>query len=209
MLKRFFSKKEKEVIPDKPIGFGYKNKWIAVKSCNKEEVAKFLNLKKVKESNWEDGIKYGYEKGIFITPEINGWILVLGIDISDLDMNETRELLETVSTKFDECQIFLTQRTIEYHFWGLAKKGKIERLYSFFIESEESLLNVGEPTAVEKKYRFINSLSKKVNNYEHYEGEDVKFPNEQIVMEIAENWSINPTKIKEYKNLEGIGLIGK
>ena len=39
-----YAKKDKEVIPDKPIGFGYKNKWIAVKSSSKEEVAKFLNL---------------------------------------------------------------------------------------------------------------------------------------------------------------------
>lgn len=208
MFKKFFSKKDKEVIPDKPIGFGYKNKWIAVKSCSKEEVAKFLNLKKVKESNWENGIKYGYEKGIFITPEINGWILVLGIDISDLETEETKDILKKTSKEFGECQIFLTHRIVEYHFWGLARNGKIERLYSYVGESGENMIIDGEPTEIERNYNLVDSFSDEAKEDRYWEREDIEIPDEETVMKIAENWSINPSKIGEYQNIGGIGLIG-
>ena len=208
MFKRFFSKKDKKVIPDKPIGFGYKNKWIAVKSTSKEEVAKFLNLRNVKESNWENGIKYGYEKGIFITPEINGWILVLGIDISDLEIEETKDFLKRTSKEFGECQIFLTHRVVEYHFWGLARNGKIERLYSYIGESGENMIINGEPTEIERNFNLVDSFSDESKEDEYWEREDIEIPDEGTVMNIAENWSVNPTKIGEYQNIGGVGLIG-
>ena len=197
------------MVPDKPIGFGYKNKWIAVKSNDKEKVATFLNLKNIQKSNWESGLKFGYEKGMFVTPEIKGWILVLGIDISDLETNNTKELLQRISKEFGECQIFLTHRIVEYHFWGLARNGKIERLYSYVGESGENLIVEGEPTEIEKRYNLVNTFSVEAKNDEYLEREDIEIPDEEIVMKIAEDWSINPTKIKEYQDIEGIGLIGK
>jgi hypothetical protein len=209
MFKRFFSKKSKKLIPDKPIGFGYKHKWLAIKSTDKNKVAKFLKLKNIQESNWEYGVNFGYEKGVFVTPEIDGWILVLGIEIFDLETDATREFLIRMSTEFGEVQIFLTHRVVEYHFWGLAKEGEIERLYAYIGDSGENLIIEGEPTKVEKKYNFINTLSKEAESDEYWEREDLEFPNEEIVMEIAEAWSINPTKIETMQNIEGIGLIGK
>ena len=208
MFKRFFSKKDKEVVPDKPIGFGYKNKWIAVKSSSKEEVAKFLNLRKVKESNWENGIKYGYEKGIFISPEINEWILVLGIDVSDLETEETKDFLKRASKEFGECQIFLTHRVVEYHFWGLARNGEIKRLYSYVGESGENMIINGEPTEIERNFNLVDSFSDESKEDEYWEREDIEIPDEETVMKIAENWSVNPTKIGEYQNIGGVGLIG-
>ena len=209
MFKKLFSKKVKELVADQPQGFGYKNKWLAVKSNNKELVAEFLKLKNVEKSNWEDGIKHGYEIGEFITPTINGWILVLGIDISDLESESTKSLLRSVSQEFGECQIFSTHRIVEYHFWGLAKNGEIERLYSYIGETGENMIIEGKPTEVEKKYNLVNTFSDEAQKDDYWEREDIEFPNEDIVMEIAENWSINPTKIEDYKNIEGIGLISK
>ena len=208
MFKKYFSKKEQEVLPDKPIGFGYKNKWLAIKSNNKEKVAELLELKNIKKSNWKDGIEFGYKKGIFITPEINGWILVLGIDISDLEIESTKGLLKRVSKKFGECQIFLTHRIVEYHFWGLARDGKIERLYSYAGESNENMIIEGEPTEAERKYNFVNTFLEQANNDEYWKRENIEFPDEDMVMEIAKKWSINPTRIEDYEGVEGIGLIG-
>lgn len=208
MFKNFFSKKNQEVIPDKPIGFGFKNKWLAVKSNSKEEVAKYLKLKKVRVSNWEKGVKHGYEKGVFITPEIKGWILVLGINISDLEMQGTKDFLKKTSQEFGECQIFLTHRIIEYHFWGLAKNGIIQRLYSYVGESGENKIIEGEPTAIERNYNLVNSFLEEANQDEYWEREDIKIPDEEMVMMIAESWSVNPTKISEFRNIGGIGLIG-
>jgi len=209
MFKKFFSKKAKEISPDKPIGFGYKNKWLAIKSNSKEKVADFLKLKDIKESNWEDGVKFGYNKGVFVTPEINGWILALGVDISDLETQETKEFLVKASKEFQECQIFLTNRIVEYHFWGLARNGKIERLYSYLGETQENTIIEGEPTTIEKKYNLVNSFSDETKKDGYWKKEDIEFVNEITVMAIAESWSVNPTKIEALKNIKGIGLIGK
>jgi hypothetical protein len=207
MFKKFFAKREKEIIPDSPIGFGYKNKWLAVSSNNNEEVAKFLELKEIKKSNWFDGLEFGYRKGVFLTPEINGWVLVLGIDISDLEIESTQKLLKSVSEEFGECQIFQTHRVVDYHFWGLARFGKIERLYSIG-ESGNSIIE-GEPTEAELDYNLVNTFSEESKKDDYWEREDIDIPNEETVMEIAEAWSINPTRIDEFQNVEGIGLIGK
>ena len=209
MFKKLFSKKVKKLTQDKPQGFGYKNKWLVVKSNDNEKVAKFLEFKNIEKSNWTDGLKFGYEKGIFITPTIRGWILVLGIDISDLETESSKELLRRVSQEFGECQIFLTQRIIEYHFWGLARNGEIERLYSYVGETDENMIIEGAPTEVEKKCNLVNFSSEKAKNDEYWEREDIEFPNEETVMQIAENWSVNPTKIGEYDDIKGFGLICK
>lgn len=208
MFKKFFSKNEKEIVADNPIGFGYKNKWLAIKSDSNEKVASFLKLKEIKKSNWKDGVQFGYGKGVFITPEINGWILVLGIDISDLEIESTKELLKSVSKEFGECQIFLTYRNVEYHFWGLARNGEIVRLYSYFSESDNLIIE-GEPTEVEKGYNLVNSFSEESNKDGYWRQENLDIPNEEILMNIAEAWSINPTKIDKIPMIQGIGLIGK
>lgn len=209
MFKKFFKKKEKKIIQDKPIGFGYKNKWIAVKSNNKKKVAKFLKLKNIKNSNWKEGVSFGYKNGVFVTPEINGWILVLGLDISELESEATKKILKNFSKEFGECQIFLTHRVVDYHFWGLAKNGIIERLYSYGGESGENLIVEGEPTEIEKQYNLVNTFSEesKIENY--WKRKDLDFPDEETVMEIAETWSVNPTKIESYHNIDGEGLIGQ
>ncbi len=208
MFKKFFSKKEKEIIPDAPRGFGYKNKWLAIKSNNKEKVASFLKFKEVKKSKWEDGVQFGYGKGVFITPEINGWVLVLGIDISELEKESTKEFLRSVSKEFGECQIFLTHRIVEYHFWGLARNGKIERLYSYFSESGNLIIE-GKRTEVENAFNFVDTFSEESKEDGYWTRKDIDIPNEENVMKIAEAWSINPTKIEEIPTVQGIGLIGK
>lgn len=209
MFKKFFTKKEKEVFPDTPIGFGYKNKWMAIKSNDKKKVAEFLGLKNIEKSNWKEGVSFGYKNGIFVTPEINGWILVLGLDVSDLETESTKKLLKNVSKQFGECQIFLTHRVVDYHFWGLAKDGNIERLYSFIGESGENLIIEGKPTEIEKQYNFVNTFSEESKKENYWKRKDLDFPYEDSVMEIAEAWSINPTKIEDYQNVKGIGLIGQ
>lgn len=208
MFKKFFSKKHKEVIPDKPLGFGFKNKWLAIRANDMHQVADFLKIKNIENANWTEGLAHGYKNGVFITPEVNGWILVLGYDVSDLETIESRALLERTSKAFGECQLFLTHRIIDYHFWGKAIGGKISRLYSYVGESGENMVVEGEPTPAEMKYQFINTLSKEAKDDTYWENENFDFPDENIVMEIAGKWSVDPSKIEEYNLGLSFGLIG-
>ena len=189
--------------PDQPINFGFKNQWLAIKSKDIENIIKALRLPKVRACNWKEGVHFGYTKGVFITPEINGWTLVLGVDILDLESNGTQAFLKRISREFEECQLFLTQRNTEYHFWGLARQGKIKRLYSYFGE-EGNLIIRGKATAIEQSLNLVKTISN--SNNENITG---NIPNEDTVMLIAENWSVNPSKIENYANVSGLGFIGK
>ena len=118
---------------------------------------------------------------MFLTPEINGWILVLGIDIPDLAAKETQELLKKVSQEFGECQLFLTNRIVECHFWGIVVDGEILRLYSYLAESGKSIIQ-GQPTKSEQKYHVVNTLLEEANSDDYWERDDIVQPDEEIVM---------------------------
>lgn len=209
MFKKLFSKKPKEVIPDRPLSFGYKNQWLALKTNDQEKVAKFLKLRKVEPSNWKEGLNHGYGKGVFITPEIKAWTLVLGYDLSDLESEGSQRFLEEASLAFGECQAFFTHRVVDYHYWGKAQEGKIERLYSFVGEIGENIIIDGPPTPVETSLNLVNTFSSEAEAEDYFEREDLHWPDEETVMQVAEAWSINPTKIYEMENLSGLGLIGR
>ena len=207
MFNRLLQPIHNKSTPDQPINFGFKNQWLAIKSKDNEKIIKALRLQKVRACNWKEGVHFGYTKGVFITPEINGWTLVLGIDILDLESDGTQEFLKRISNDFEECQLFFTNRNVEYHFWGLARHGKIKRLYSYFGE-EGNLIVKGKATAIEHSLNLVKTISNS-NNEKNSENITGYIPNEDTVMFIAENWSVNPSKIENYVNVSGLGFIGR
>ena len=117
---------------DTAVGFGYNIMWIAVKTINKEKVAQTIGLKSTKPSNWQNGIDEAYKDAIFITPPVEGWILVVGMKLPSGDskesIKEVAELLKKLSTQFGEAQFFCTNRVVDYHCWIKSTNGKIERI---------------------------------------------------------------------------------
>jgi hypothetical protein len=137
---------------DKPIDFGYKTVWIAVKTSDKQQIAKILNIKNTRPSNWKSDINHAYENSIFITPQIGEWTLVVGMKLATEDRIEKLEkILNKLSAKFGEAQ-----------------------------------------------------------SDDYWEREDLDYANEELVMKITENWSINHTKLKERSDIiNELGIIGE
>lgn len=201
-------------VQDKPIDFGYKIVWIAVKTDNKSELSKILGLKNSKPSNWKSGIGNAYENSVFITPQIGEWTLAVGMGLPLGDSQESIEKLEKVlnelSSEFGEAQFFGTHRVVEYHNWMKSVNGKMERVYSYVGESMENIKVYGKPTEPESKLNLFNSLSEEAKSDEYYEREDLDYADEELVMKIAENWSVNPTKLTERTDIKNeLGIIGK
>jgi hypothetical protein len=199
---------------DKPIDFGYKIVWIAVKTDNKSELSKILGLKNVKPSNWTSGIENAYENGVFITPQIGDWTLAVGMGLPLGDNKESIEKLEKVlnelSSEFGEAHFFGTHRVVEYHNWMKSVNGKMERIYSYVGESMENIKVFGNPTEPEKELKLFNSLSEEAKSDEYFDREDLDYADEELVMKIAENWSINPTKLTERTDIKNeLGMVGK
>lgn len=201
-------------IPDLPVAFGYKCMWFAVKTDDKHRLAEILKIKNISDCNWQTGIDAAYNGSVFITPTISGWTLACGWGLPHGDtkagIEEVKTILRSLSKEFTDAQFFCTHRVSEYHCWIKATLGQVERVYSFSGESGANLAVEGFPTAFEQTMNLANSLSDEAQNEEYLEREDLVWPDEEILMQVAEHWSIDPSKLDKRKDLSpALGLLGQ
>ncbi len=195
-------------IPDLPIGFGYKCMWFAVKTSNKNRLAEILKIRNISNCNWLIGINKAYTGGVFITPAIDSWTMACGWGLPHGDskdgIEKVKGILEILSKEFGEAQFFCTHRVTEYHCWMKASNGQVVRVYSYLGESGENVVVEGQPTEFEQTLQLVNTFLPGLNDKD-----DITYPDEELVMQIAEHWSIDPSKLDERKDIvPGLGLLG-
>lgn len=203
-----------KTIPDAPVGFGYKCRWFAVKSDNKNRLAELLELKNISACNWEMGIDHAYSGSVFITPAIDGWTLACGGGLPAGDNKEgiirVKQILQSLSKEFGEAQFFSTHRVVEYHCWMKATNGKVDRVYSYLGEAGENIAVEGTPTTFERAVNLANTFSDEAKDENYFQREDIVWANEDLLMQIAANWSINPTTLDNRPDINpSLGLIGQ
>lgn len=203
---------QKLALEDSPVAFGYKCMWFAIKTDDTSKAAEALNLQNAVPCNWANGIDEAYKTSVYIAPAINGWVLAVGLSLPHQGTNESYDeitgLANKLSERFGEAQFFCTHWIVEYHCWLKSVNGKIERLYSYLGESGENLKIKGKPTPAEQKYNLVNTFSDDAKNENYFEREDLVVPDEELVMEIAGEWSVNPTTLEDRKNIRGLGILG-
>lgn len=209
-----FSSTIDKSIPDSAVSFGYKCVWIAARTDKKNRLAEILRLKNLSECNWQIGIDKAYNGAVFITPAIDDWTLACGFGLPHGDskegIEEVKLILKTLSKEFGDAQFFATHRVTEYHCWIKATNGQIERVYSFSGESGENLAIEGEPTKFEQTLKLVNTFSDEAKNEEYFEREDLDWPDEELLMQVAGHWSIDPTKLEERNAIApGLGLLAQ
>jgi hypothetical protein len=191
-----------------PVPFGYKIGWLALSTTDREAVVRSLQLVDPVEVSWQTGIDaaYGIAYGVkvFITPPVDGWMLVVGwpVGMTGDDEEDIREIEQTItrlSLQFGEAQAFGTHRVVECHFWMLARNGALLR--SFAIGGGELLVDAGEATAVEHEASWYPL---RMVEGELEEGER---PNEQDVMIVAAAWSVDPTQLGSSTSSSGRGVV--
>lgn len=202
---------------DTPLAFGYKCMWIAVKTGNKEKVATLLGLHDIHAENWKKGIEEAYNDKVFITPQIGEWTLVVGNGLagknskSELDeANSYKDKIDKLSKEFGEAQFFATHRVVEYHLWAKSINGQTVRFYSYSGEKGENILIAGQPTAIESNYNLVNTFSKEAKDKKYFDRPDLITPDEELVMKIAADWSVDPTTLETRKDIKsGLGILGQ
>ena len=176
------------VVPSRPISFGYKCSWLAIKGRGPSEVLKALSVKDPTPANWDDGFKAIYEldfsrRRVFVTPAIDGWVFVVGTlglpPMGSEDDDESIAFTTRLSADLKTTvQYFCTNRVVEQHGWILAQDGALVRAHAYLGESGETLFDQGKPTEPEISL-----------------GEAVSRPNEDVVMSIAGAWGLSPQKL--------------
>lgn len=186
---------------DDPIPFGYKMGWLAIKSADANLIINMLNLKDVRVTNWETGLSTVYElnNAVFITPSLNGWVLVVGWQFATMSDSpkKVEVLLLKLSKKFKEAQLFGTHRVVEAHCWFKAIEGKMVRAFSYVGEAGEITLDQGSLTKIEKE---IIEQQKKKGSF--------PFFTENDIMKVAASWSIDPSKISKKTSAKGNCYLG-
>jgi hypothetical protein len=203
-----------KTVPDLAVGFGYKCMWFAVKTDNKNRLAEILKLKNISNCNWQVGIDKAYNGSVFITPTIDGWTLACGWGLPHGDskegIDEVKIILQTLSKEFGEAQFFCTHRVTEYHCWIKATNGQVERVYSYLGESGENVAVEGQPTEFERTLKLANTFSDEAKDEKYFERENLVWADEELLMQVAEHWSIDPTKFDQRKDIApSLGLLGQ
>jgi hypothetical protein len=192
--------------PDIPQGFGYKLSWFAVKSKDKSEIAKQFKLKNINQANWESGIELSYNGFVFVSPSIGDWTFVVGESLPNGSeqgsMKKLKSLLKQLSLEFGEVQFFCTHRVVDYHFWAKANYGKIVRIYGYLGESGEIIEDYGDLTEIEKSLDLLNQDDIITQN------DDLAFPDEEMVMQIAGDWSFDPRMLESLNIKPSLGIVG-
>jgi len=175
--------------PDKVLAFGPKMQWIAVKTDYREQVAATLKLTNLELVNWSNGLEKASENDVFLTPNIDGWILAVGWGLGAVE--KQAQLLEKLSREYGEAQFFLTHGGAHSHAYIRYANGKMTR--HFHSEEGEILTNEGTPTKAESTLDLTNSL-----------------PDENLIFNIATEWSVNPKSLHQaqYAEVEGLGSVG-
>lgn len=185
--------------PDFPVPFGYKCNWLCVKSDSPLEVIEKLGLKNAEPSNWDKGIEMAYNGFRFVSPVLDGYVLVVnfGMDILTL----APELLDKAAKLFPEIQFFVTQRVSDYHAWAKFVNGEMIRGYGWCGCDGTVFLNRGEPTPEEVRLGFTNLLPSEEADWETHDT-----PEEEYVLELAAAWGIDTSfSAKNYP--KGMGYI--
>src|SRR5262249_14833633 len=127
--------------PDSPRAFGFKNTWWAVPSSDTNVVVDAIGLQNLQTANWQTGIKYAYERSVFVTPPIDDWTPITGFSRPPMGQNARDEVIQPLlglSEKFGTALVFATHRIVEYHVWAKAVAGSLVRGYGYVGESGQT-----------------------------------------------------------------------
>jgi hypothetical protein len=192
------------------MSFGYKTAWFAVHSSNTDSVVQSLRLSNPVPAKAQFGIDAAYGNGspdlsrrAFVTPPLGGWMLIMStgfFDIADAEPAQFPNMVAKLSAELGtEAQFFATHRVVESHLWARAIGGQLVRAYSYVGESGEKKIDIGEPSAEEValELRFFDPSSPDAEAEGYWDREDLRHPDEEDVMRVAERWSVNPSALTD------------
>jgi hypothetical protein len=121
-------------------------------------------------------------------------------------VRETEQIIARASQEFGEVQAFATYRVIDYHHWMLAQNG--DPIRSFALSGGQVLTDSGEPTPVELSFGWYPlQVDEEDEGDEEESDEGGDGPNEEDVMKVAGEWSINPQLLGPSTASTGRGVL--
>ena len=170
--------------------------WLAIRDRDAEAVAAALNLSRPTPANLRDAVTAAYDdQGQWLlTPPLDRWTLAASRDVPAPEDDRFAAWLAALSQLLGEVQYFGTHRVVEYHGWGRARGGVVERAFAYLGERGEVLFDVGERT-LEEQALGVGTVSDEDEPWDD-DDETSPWPDEETVLTLAGQWSIDPRTLE-------------
>lgn len=183
-------------------------RWIAIRTSRLQAVQTALRVTKAMPCTWEEGFSAACEQKLFISPPVNGWVLVIGAHLPEAseDVDRCFRFLIDLSRKLGHVQYFSVNRALNHHAWVQAEQGTILRAYAW---AGKTIWNQGIKTSAEielglKCFDYMESPERAT-----FGQGDPFARNADRVPLLASRWSLDPTTIDPRLLSETRGIAGE
>jgi hypothetical protein len=182
------------------------SRWLAVRSQNPQAIQAALVVQHPRACSWSDALATPFEPRLFISPPVNGWIVIMGCDLPDPadDVDECYKFLADLSRKLGEVQLFSRNRAVSHHGWARLSDGKVMRAYAW---AGETLWNQGALTDAERELKMRCLTYTESSDVLGLAERELLALNTDRVVRLAASWSIDPTAVQG-ADLESKGIAG-
>ena len=188
--------------------FAPPSRWVAVRSTNLYLVQKELGIHDPVPCTWEEGLGSVKDQKLFLSPPLNGWILVMGASLPDpsADIDQCFRFIQALSRIFGRVQFFQAERVVNHHAWAIADRGQILRAYAW---ADGTHWNQGVMTKdeIELKLRCFDYLEQPDPAY-YGQVPSVAINTDRVVL-LAARWSIDPSSVNARMLRETLGITGR
>lgn len=202
--------------PDRPLPFGYRMAWLALRTTDTHHVIDVLGLAHVRASNWNCGLGTVYsddygETHIFVSPAVDGWTFVIGLPLphplgAGFQDKATPFLLE-LGGAFPEVQYYCSYPVIDFFAWARVVEGRLAR--AFAIGDEGVIWNKGRPSPKERAMGLRLFELRGIQGRRGDAGAELLLhPTEDHLIALAAEWSLDPTRVDARRAQAGLGYVG-
>jgi hypothetical protein len=187
--------------------FSMPPRWLAIRSGNPYVVQAALGLHRPTPCSWEEGMSVAQEKKLFISPPINGWVLVMGPHLPDPgeDVDQCFRFLVDLSRKLGQVQFFSANRVVNHHAWVQVHQGVVQRAYAW---TGRTVWNQGRKSNAETELGMKCFGYTELPEPSRFAQADPLQHNTERVFLLAARWSVDPTTVDARRLRESRGLAG-
>jgi hypothetical protein len=169
-------------------------RWLAIRSSNLSAVQNALRVQNPTPCSWTEGLSRLVTRSLFISPPVQGWILVIGHGLPDPgeDVDQCFFFVTRLSRALGHVQFFSSNRAVNHHAWVRVEDGRVRRAY---VWAGETLWNQGHMTEAE------GELGLRCYNYGEapcfggFSAGEAHHANADKILFLAARWSLDPTSI--------------
>ena len=185
----------------------FPSRWLAIRTTDLATVQAAFGLDNPTPCSWTDGMTISREHKLFLSPPVDGWILVLGSGLPDPaeDVDACYRLVMTLSGELGEVQYFSANRVLNHHAWARVIDGHVLRAYAW---AGHTLWNQGELTGVERGLNLRCFSYAESDEKPSFPAGEPSISNSEKVFLLASKWSVDPVSIEEKRFRAVLGITG-